>query len=461
MCICFACSLILTGFLWETPAGILRGLLTYIGSRAVLLSDYFALGTPGAAFVNAGLVTFLSIGLTLLIKTPYTGTTVAALFLMPGFAMFGKNPVNILPFFLGVFLYARFRRVPMANYTTAALYSTTLAPVVSHFLCQNELPPVLRVLLAAAAGTLLGFTIVPIAEHLFQLHRGYMLFNFGFSSGLLAYLFASIFRTLHLPVALESHWHAGVNNAVLAYLFALCAVLVLAGFWLSGWKFRQYHKIMRHHGHAHSDQIATDGIGSTMVNMGFVGLICIGYILLIGGDLSGPVVGAILTAIGFSASCIHPRNTIPIMLGVWLYSLVAASNATTPAIQIAAIFGATALAPIAGEFGPILGILAGAMHFAIVSSTGTATGGFNLYNNGFAAGLVAALLITLLHAFFPRFDIVTQRRLLHMLLLKKKEKSQPEHPEKQQAETVLPEQDPPAEDMPADTPAEEAYRMEA
>ena len=53
--------------------------------------NYFVIGSIGAAFVNAGLVTLISIALTLWIKTPYTGSTIAMIFLMGGFALFGKK----------------------------------------------------------------------------------------------------------------------------------------------------------------------------------------------------------------------------------------------------------------------------------------------------------------------------------------------------------------------------------
>jgi Protein of unknown function (DUF1576) len=51
------------------------------------------------------------------------------------------------------------------------------------------------------------------------------------------------------------------------------------------------------------------------------GMIGMGYVLLVGGDINGPVIGAILTIVGFSAYGKHPRNITPIMLGVFLGSL--------------------------------------------------------------------------------------------------------------------------------------------
>lgn len=99
LCICFAISLIITGFVFNSPGEIAGGLVKYITSRAVLVTDYFDLGSFGAAFVNAGTVTLISIAVALLFKSPFTGNTVAALFLMPGFALFGKTPSTYCRFY--------------------------------------------------------------------------------------------------------------------------------------------------------------------------------------------------------------------------------------------------------------------------------------------------------------------------------------------------------------------------
>ena len=64
----------------------------------------------------------------------------------------------------------------------------------------------------------------------------------------------------------------------------------------------------------------------------------------------------------------------------------------------AGLFGTT-IAPIAGRYGPWIGMLAGAFHLSIVSNTDNLHGEINLYNNGFSGGFVAAIMIPLLEAF--------------------------------------------------------------
>ncbi len=160
---------------------------------------------------------------------------------------------------------------------------------------------------------------------------------------------------------------------------------------------------MRLSGQAPSDFVSQFGIGPTLANMGLAGAIGMVYILAVGGDLNGPVIGAIFTIVGFAAYGKHPRNIVPIMLGVFLGSLAKPWNAGDPSIQLAALFGTT-LAPIAGRFGWHWGIVAGFVHSSAALSVGSVHAGLNLYNNGFAAGIVASVLVPVIMAIQSRHD---------------------------------------------------------
>lgn len=402
MCFILALSLIVAGFALETPKNILDGLIAYILCSDILITDYFVIGSIGAALVNAGIVTLISIGLTLLIKTPYNGGTVSMMFLMAGFSLFGKNPINILPFFLGVWIYAKVKGQPMARYTNAALFSTTLAPIVSDILLKTPVHPLLSVALAVGVGTLIGYIIIPLAEHSFSTHMGYTLFNYGFTGGLMALMIASVTQAMGGSIQTAMIWYSGVPMSMLIYLVVLIAALIVFGFVLCSFNLPAYWRIMRHSGRSPTDFVITDGIGATMMNMGAMGVVSLGYVMLVGGDLNGPVCGAILTAIGFGAAGEHPKNTVPIMLGVWIASHVMVPTQTDPGMLLAALFG-TALAPVAGQFGWFYGIIAGFLHAAVVLAVGAPCGGYNLYNNGFAAGLVALVMVSLIQGISRRW----------------------------------------------------------
>jgi len=53
---------------------------------------------------------------------------------------------------------------------------------------------------------------------------------------------------------------------------------------------------------------------------------------------------------------------------------------------------------MSGEFGWKAGMLAGYIHSSVVQYVGVLHAGFNLYNNGFAGGLVAGMLVPLFEA---------------------------------------------------------------
>jgi hypothetical protein len=132
-----------------------------------------------------------------------------------------------------------------------------------------------------------------------------------------------------------------------------------------------------------------------LFNMGIMGLAVWGYTAAVGGDMNGPVLGGMLTIIGFAAFGKHLRNTVPVIAGVAAACLLFGKDLAAPGPILAALF-ATTLAPVAGEFGISTGFIAGFIHLTIVERTAGWHGGINLYNNGFAGGLTATLIIAII-----------------------------------------------------------------
>ena len=143
------------------------------------------------------------------------------------------------------------------------------------------------------------------------------------------------------------------------------------------------------------------GGGPVLVNMGVNGLIGMAYVFLVGGDLNGPTLGGIFTIMGFSAFGKHVLNILPVMLGVYLGAYGMHYHPDYPSLQLAGLFGTT-LAPIAGHFGWPYGILAGFIHSALVLQTSGPVAGLNLYNNGFAGGIVAIFLVPVIQSILDR-----------------------------------------------------------
>ena len=104
---------------------------------------------------------------------------------------------------------------------------------------------------------------------------------------------------------------------------------------------------------------------------------------------------------GFSAFGKHPKNVLPIMLGVYIASMVNKYEPSSTLAILTALFSTT-IAPIAGEFGIIAGIFAGFIHKAVATNVTIIHGGINLYNNGLAGGMVSAVLVPLYKSFVER-----------------------------------------------------------
>ncbi len=380
------------------PKDLVRGMITIVLTRDALVTDYFKLAGFGAAFLNAGLVMGMSLFLVLWQKIPFTGLTMAVLFINAGFALFGKNPVNILPILLGVWLYARFHRTDMKRYLYTAFFGSCLAPMVTELVYLLPFPFAVNLIIAVAVGIFAGFILPALSAHTASMHMGYNLFNMGFAGGLFAFVMVCVLQSFGLESEDVFIWNCGRPRWLLSGLYLYFAATMLYGLFLNKGRLKHLFALMRRPGRAVTDFVLLDGPPAALVNMGIIGCLCTTYILLIGGDLSGPVAGAVLTAFGFAAYGVHARNYLPVLLGVVLSTFVNHMLPTTPGIQMGAIF-AVGLAPVAGQFGIFAGIIAGMLHGAVVVCTSSLYGGLNLYNNGFSTGLVAIVLVPALESF--------------------------------------------------------------
>ncbi len=393
----FPLAFVVAGLLIDGPTTVLRGLVAILTSRDTLITDYMGLGGIGAALVNGGLLTLLAIGVYHRTGVAIGGPAVACLFLVLGFGLFGKSLLNVWFIVLGVVLYARYKGEPFSKHINTAFFGAALAPIFTEILFSSALP--LRVTLPLGVGTalLMGFILPAAAAGVFRAHEGYTLYNIGFVAGLIGSLVVALYKSYGFVPDPVFIWTQG-NNLLLGSLLGLMYVLMAAGaFWLDRDSLPKLGRILREAGQSPSDYVGLVGIGPTLLNMSLTGAICTVYVLAVGSDLNGPTIGAILTVVGFSAYGKHPKNIVPIMIGVFIGALLKDWDASDPSAVLAAVFGTT-LAPIAGRFGWHWGIVAGLLHSSIVQNVGQLHGGLVLYNNGFAAGLVAVVLVPVIIA---------------------------------------------------------------
>ena len=379
--------------------GALRGFISIQLQPARLINDFFMTEGIGAALLNSAAVGLIGYLLIVFTRTSLSGPTFAAIFTMMGFGMFGKTPVNILPVIAGVFIASRFAGKMFREYIIIALFGTALGPLVSTIAAELGLGAGLTLVSAAAGGLAAGFFLPAVAVSMLHMHQGYNLYNMGLTCGFLSIFTAALIKAGGRPLDGMMYWYSGASAAAVLFIPVLSAVLILISL-LSGpaKSFRGLVKIQKQAGRLPSDFIDLTSPGAAMMNSALIGLAGSAYIFLIGGDFNGATIGGLLTIMGFAAFGTHLKNSWPIVLGVIFAALVFGKPLTSPGVILATIF-CTTLSPIAGQFGIIPGIIAGFLHLVLVSQTGSWQGGINLYNNGFAGGLTATLIIAVVHWF--------------------------------------------------------------
>ena len=393
------------------PQELASGLRSIILSRDALITDYFELVGYGPAFFNAALVMTISLVMIEYAELPFTGLTIAAVFINTGFGFWGKNVVNILPIHFGTILYAKAHNTPMSRYTYTALFATCLAPFVTELTYILPFGLWGNLAIAIIAGLFVGYVLPPLSQHTASMHMGYSLFNVGFSGGTLAFVMFCVLKSFGIESQSVFIWKAEQHPKLIigVYIYLLAAFLL--GFYMNEGKMKNLLKIFKHPGRAVADFVLMDGPGATLMNMALTGTAALTYAMLIDADFSGPVLGCLFTVFGFAAFGAHLRNYLPVLLGVYLSTFLT-QYSPNDAGMIIAVFFVVGVAPIAGQFGVIPGILAGMLHSCIVMCTSQMYGGLNLYNNGFSCGWVAIVMIPVLESFMRGYEVRKQQRKL-------------------------------------------------
>lgn len=425
----FSLGLVIFGFFMDTPQNIVQGLYHIIAMQDMLITDYVQTAGIGAALVNAGIVTAISVLLLKLEKEPFNGFSVVVVGMMSGFSLFGKNFINIWPILLGTWLYARYQGDPFAKHAPVALLSTALAPLVSYMALGSRYASFPIGLLT---GIIIGFTLPALSSYTYKVQNGMNLYNMGFACGLFGLMVVPILTAFGDKPDAVLYWATAYNLPFALALIVLCLIFILFGLFACkcpAWAvWAGYRRLLMSTGRPPSDYLRMFGAGPVMINIGVNGLLGMLYILLIGGELNGPTVGGILVIMGFSATGKHAFNMIPIMVGVLLGALGNHHAVNAPAMQMAGLFG-TGLAPIAGHFGWPFGLLAGFIHSSLVLQTGGPMSGMNLYNNGFSAGLIAISLYPIITAIVKHrrptltdqdyYDLFEETAPIHVTTLEK------------------------------------------
>lgn len=381
----------------DSPADIFDGLIRISLSRSVLITDYMAVGGEGATLVNAAIVGGVGILMLMMAGVKPNGSIIMALWLSVGFAMFGKNVTNMLPLSFGVWLYARYKKEPFINFSLVALLSATLSPVVSGIAFHPDIPRHISIPLGMLTGVLAGFVFPSVSSFCMRVHGGNNLYNLGFAGGVISTFVVAMLQSFDIKMERELVWSQGNNISLALLLYVISAVLMVIGLFPEGeFKLPPYKKMCRSAGRLVTDFYIMYG-NAVYFNMGLLCALATTLMLVLGASLNGPTLAGIFTIVGFAAFGKHLRNVFPVITGAVVCTYVNVWDPGNPT-NILAILFSTGLAPIAGQYGPVWGFVAGFLHVNLIMHIGFLNNGLNLYNNGYAAGFVALLLIPVINA---------------------------------------------------------------
>ncbi|HHU03192.1 MAG TPA: DUF1576 domain-containing protein [Christensenellaceae bacterium] len=377
---------------------IIDGILKIIVSPSILITDYFVLCGIGASLVNSGTLMLLSTLIAQISKARMSGSLIAAIFTVGGFALFGKNIYNVISIVLGVYLYSLIRKENFSKLITVALFGTSLAPVVNQLSFGMNLNPLIGIALGNIVGIFIGLVLAPLAASFVKFHQGFNLYNIGFTTGIVGMFLMSLFRSTGYNHEIVSNVYLKTDITLTVFLIFYFISMSVFGIIFVKNNFSNYSKLLNTKIKDATDFVELGGFSLVLLNMGVLGIISTIIVLIFKAPLNGPLVGGIFTVVGFGAFGKHPKNALPVMAGAILGFLFMGVSLGTTGAMLTVLFSTT-LVPIAGHYGNLAGIIAGLIHASLISNTGYLHGGMNLYNNGFTGGFVAAVLVLLLQTY--------------------------------------------------------------
>lgn len=405
-------------FSLEPISDILSKYRQILTSSSVLLSDYLYIGGLSATLVNVLLTTGLNLIIIKALKVKMNGAIFACILTIAGFAFFGKNLYNALPLHIGIFLYCKVSKTQCKDHILVFLLSSGISPITSFLIFGAGFKLVYGIILGVVVGIIVGFILPAFNTFSMKFHQGYNLYNTGFSMGVISMILTGVLASFGVEIYRSSELNNSYHYELFLTIILISLLFIIFAFVENRKVLQRYPSIFKSSGRLYSDFSATFGKDVTLLNIGFMGLIISCLIYIMGIQINGPVMGAVLTVIGFSAFGKHPLNTIPVILGAIL-AIELTPLEWTIGSSLSVIF-VTGLAPIAGQFGIIAGIIAGFIHLMITPLALDFQGGFDLYNNGFAAGFVSALLAPIYSVIFKsRDDYIKWNPILPLKVVEK------------------------------------------
>ncbi|MGM9969275.1 MAG: DUF1576 domain-containing protein [Anaeroplasma sp.] len=413
--------LLVLSFCVSPPIDTLKGFVTILFSPSILLTDYVYISCLGAALFNASIMLFFNLMMIRLLKLKMSGPVYASLMIVFGFSFFGKNLLNTLPIYLGIFLFSVYKKTPFKNLIIAILLSTGLGPLVSYTMFGFGLQYYISIPLGILCGVASGFIIPAFTAHTLSFHEGYNIYNTGFALGIIAAMFNGLFILFGLKSNTLGYLLGYDNtNQIIFYilLYSIALFFIIISLVADRNVITNYFLLLKSSGRLISNYSKDYGTAAVLLNFAILDIVITSIFAIFGIPMNGIIFGSILSILGCSAFGLHIRNVYPVWLGCFISIAIKMvvngdlgiidsklyfnlSYETYFSTFVAFIF-ASGIAPISGKYGLIYGLVGGFIHIVFTPLVLPFQGGFDLYNNGFSAGFEASVLVVCAEKIFNK-----------------------------------------------------------
>lgn len=404
----FSSAFLIAAFFMPDRAQMLQGFWRILSQPTLSSTNNFSIGGFAATFLNMGLLGMICAALYSIPGDKPNHEAVLVTILTIGFGAWGIHVLNIWPTMLGVVVYCLVKKEKLGDYTNLMMLTTGLAPFISEILIRYPHDYVTgfslqRVLLALLVGIPAGFTIPAGLRNSSKVHRGLTIYSAALPVGMAAFLMQSVlYRVMGVSIPdAVSELHVAdpvIVNTFCCILFGTIVVIAL----LMGCRLKDYWKLLIDP-EVVTNFSATYGNAVMLMNVGLYGFFILGYYNLIGAEFNGVTFGVIFCMLCTCNAGSHPGNVWPVMVGYalisWLFQLVVPytggdfTQYLNAQPVIVGLCYANGLSLLADKYGWFWGMVAGILHFCMVTTTPLLHGGMCLYNGGFTTGLVCLLMI--------------------------------------------------------------------
>lgn len=379
-------------------------------------------GNTGSLWVNSGLI-MISCWLTYFLGgSKMKGIDIAAAIQIFGFSFYSLSLIAVWPSFFGAQLEAKVNKKAMADNLAVAWFTTAVSPIVSTFIFHfSGFTPgsPLAVITAFTIGFVLGFISSMLAGYMKVLHKGRLLFNMGFTTGIVAWFFYNFVKYIGLEIGPldeipvpEYDWRPYFTFMSIALYFIVMGAIYDKGL-------TKYFNTLFWTSTDGGDYCADYSKGSAWINVGVVSMVALTLVAIVvpHGQLEDGTLAGVFTAGGFAAFGVTLRSWLPMYFTAYITSftlggieglitqndfLMGANQKLTSLGSISASMHIAGSSPVVKRDGLLPAVIVTVLHVMNTGNTSVLTGWMHSYNNGFSQGIVLVLFYPVWYYFSKR-----------------------------------------------------------